>query len=215
MSSVPKMLLPLRNATLFCALLACVIARAQAPVPAQAPSPARLRLDISVVDENGVPVPNARVTAAETHTEQVQQGEADSAGRLRMMLAPGTYRFTVDRTGFYTFTTPDVDPAVTNGVEIAIHHHQSVGESITVSDVAPGIDPQQTSRHDTLDSRDIINIPYPTTRDVRNVLAYMPGLVHDQATNQVHIAGAAAYQPGYVLDGFTINQPAVGTFDLR
>ena len=209
------MLLPLRNATLFCALLACAAAQAQAPVPAPAQSPARLRLDISVVDENGVPVANARVTAAGTQTEQVQLKEADSAGRLRLMLPPGTYRFTVDRTGFYTFTTPEVDPSVTNGIEISIHHHQSVGENITVTDVAPGIDPQQTARHDTLDSRDIVNIPYPTTRDVRNVLAYMPGLVQERVTNQVHIAGAAANQTGYVLDGFTINQPAVGTFDLR
>jgi hypothetical protein len=214
MTSVPKMLLRLRNATLCCVLLAGVAA-GQAPAPAPEPGAARLRIDITVLDENGVPVPNARITSAETRSEQVRLTETDSAGRLRLMLAPGTYRFTVDRTGFYTFTTPEVDPAVNNAIEISIHHHQSVGESITVSDVAPGVDPQQTSRSDTLDSRDIVNIPYPTTRDVRNVLAYMPGLVQERATNQVHIAGAAAYQTGYVLDGFTINQPAVGTFELR
>ena len=230
MSSVPKMLL-LSNATLCCVLLAGASPApgqqaSVAPVAAGAPVQAamqqagmqqsgRLRIDITVVDENGVAVPNARVTAAETITEQVLLGETDSAGRLRMQLPPGTWRFTVDRTGFYTFTTPDVNPTVNNAVEISIHHHQSVGESITVSDVAPGIDPQQTARSDTLDSRDIINIPYPTTRDVRNVLAYMPGLVQEQATNQVHIAGAAAYQTEYVLDGFTMNQPASGTFELR
>ena len=168
-----------------------------------------------MVDENGVSVPNARVTAAEVQSETVRLGETDSAGRLRLQLAPGTYRLTVDRTGFYTFTTPEVNASATTAVEIAIHHHQSVGESVTVSDVAPGIDPQQTTRSDTLNSRDIINIPYSTTRDVRNVLTYMPGLVQEQATNQVHIAGAASYQTGYVLDGFTVNQPANGTFELR
>src|ERR1051326_8863988 len=114
MTSVPKMLLRLGNATLACVLAACVSAAGQVPAMSAAQSgtqPARLRVEVLVVDENGVAVPNARLTAAETHSGRVRVGETDAAGRLRLLLDPGLYRFTVDRTGFYTLTTPEVNPS--------------------------------------------------------------------------------------------------------
>src|SRR5205085_9237061 len=117
---------------------------------------------------------------------------------------PGRYRITVAKAGFYAFEQEfDLQPGAT--LEIGIHHQQPVGEVVNVTDVAPGIDPQRTARSETLNSRDIINIPYHTTRDVRNVLRYIPGVV--QTGQQVHVAGAASYQTAYVLDGFEIGQP--------
>src|SRR5258706_2198199 len=118
----------------------------------------------------------------------------------------GPHRVLVECAGFYPFDS-ELSIAPGQAVEIAIQHHQPVAEVVNVPDVAPSVDPQQTAKRETLLGRDIVTIPYPTTRDVRNVLAYIPGVVQDAST-QVHIAGGASYQSAYVLDGFRINQPA-------
>jgi len=185
-------------------------ARAQtAPAP---PRPSRAF--VTVVDENSVPVANAQVTLVENTTLRELRDETDTAGRLRVVgIEPGRYRVRVERAGFYPFDS-ELSIAPGQAVEISIQHHQPVGEVVNVTDVAPSVDPQQTAKRETLLSRDIVNIPYPTTRDVRNVLAYIPGVVQDAST-QVHIAGGASYQSAYVLDGFRINQPANGLLDLR
>jgi hypothetical protein len=194
----------------------CFATQRPAPKTTTAGSPATAgKLRVTVVDENGVAVGGAAVTMENLATHRVMRGETDPAGRLPFTaMEPGVYRVTVARAGFYPFTDEHLDIGNADNLEIGIHHHQPVGEVVNVTDVAPGIDPQQTAKTETLHSSEIVNIPYPTTRDVRNVLTYIPGVVQDPS-GQVHISGAASYQTAYVLDGFDINQPASDLFDLR
>ena len=52
--------------------------------------------------------------------------------------------------------------------------------------------PRQEStlnKHPTssMNTPEIVNVPYPTSRDIRNLLPFNPGVVAD-ATGQVHVA---------------------------
>src|SRR5262249_24898200 len=57
-------------------------------------------------------------------------------------------------------------------------------------------------------------IPYPSTRDYRNVLPYVPGVITD-SSGQAHIAGSSTQQIQDYLDGFEVSQPASGSLALR
>ena len=211
-----------RPVALVAVTLVAVALGAQTAAPPRAVAPQAEhgpRLLIAVTDENGAPVAGAQIVASNgaalPGASRTWRGESDDAGRLTLLGAePGSYHVSVERAGFYPFIT-DVTLAAGQTLEIALLHHQPVGEVVNVIDVAPSVDPQQTAKSETLLSRDIINIPYSTTRDVRNVFTYIPGVVQDQASGQVHIAGGTSYQTAYVLDGFRINQPAGGTMELR
>ena len=45
--------------------------------------------------------------------------------------------------------------------------------------VHAGIDTEQTSDKSTMNTPEIVNIPYPTSRDIRNLLPFNPGVVQD------------------------------------
>ena len=74
------------------------------------------------------------------------------------------------------------------------------------------IDPQETASAQAITASDISNIPYPTTRDYRNVLPFVPGVV---GRRQIHIAGASTQEIQDYLDGFEVSQPATGALALR
>jgi hypothetical protein len=170
---------------------------------------------ITVTDENNVVVPLARVSLQNVGTKTNFSGETDPAGHLLLRTLPaGTYRVHIEKAGFYAFDQATVTLGASDTLEIAIHHQQEVGESVTVVDAVPGIDPQQTVKSDTLNSREITNIPYPSTRDVRNVLPFIPGVVQDNGGG-IHVAGAPQTETLDLIDGFNITDPASGIFLLR
>ncbi len=61
---------------------------------------------------------------------------------------------------------------------------------------------------------EIINVPYPTSRDIRNLLPFYPGVVQD-ATGQVHVAGSETWATLDTLDGFDIRSPISGLLAMR
>src|SRR5262249_40699045 len=89
-----------------------------------------------------------------------------------------------------------------------------VHEVVNVIESPPGIDPLQTASIEQITGLDILNIPYPSTHDYRNVLNFIPGVIQDNR-GQPHIAGASTSQTLTLFDGFNITQPANGTLQLR
>ena len=61
---------------------------------------------------------------------------------------------------------------------------------------------------------EIINVPYPTSRDIRNLLPFYPGVVQD-ATGQAHVDGSETWATLDLLDGFDIRSPMSGVLALR
>lgn len=176
-------------------------------------APAKLRL--TVLDENGVPVSSAQVLLVRVETQALLKAETDTTGRCEWADLPlGLYRLQVEKTGFYAARLAELRVGETERVELTLAHEQEVQGEVNVTYSPPAIDPNKTTASEELNSRAIVNLPYPTTRDFRNVLPFIPGVVKD-ATGQVHINGSTTRQILNQLDGFNITHPASGLLELR
>jgi hypothetical protein len=169
---------------------------------------------ITVLDENGVAVPSARVSLA-SPGHAPARCETDFTGRCHFAtLADGQYQLRVEKEGFYAVEEPSVQITRTANIEVGISHQQEVREVVDVRESSPAIDPAQVSSQETLSGLDVINMLYPSTHDYRNAINFIPGVVEDQS-GQPHIAGAQTYQTVTLLDGFNVTQPANGLLLLR
>ena len=131
------------------------------------------------------------------------------------MLLKGTepYRLRIEKPGFYETVVDQADPLVRE-MRMVLNHEQMVVQQVSVTASAPGIDTEQTSDTLTMNMPEIINVPYPTSRDIRNLLPFYPGVVQD-ATGQVHVAGSETWATLDTLDGFDIRSPVSGMLAMR
>jgi hypothetical protein len=179
-------------------------------VHAQPPRPA---IAITVVDEVGVPVPGARIVVRGAGNQAITV-QTDFAGRSTYVLpADAPYRLEVTKPGFYQGVVNQAD-AETREIRVVLHHEQMVAEQVSVTASVPGIDPEQLSDKITMNLPEITNVPYPTSRDIRNILPFYPGVIQDQS-GQVHVAGSENWATLDLLDGFDIRSPMSGNLALR
>ncbi|HEY7351310.1 MAG TPA: TonB-dependent receptor [Terriglobales bacterium] len=189
----------------------CFAAICSAQTVASQNSPASRTLTVVVLDENGVAVPAARVDLNSANASLHCQ--TDITGRCHFADIPvGEWQLRAEKEDFYAVNLPKVQTYGT--LEIALHHQQEIRESVNVVESVPAIDPEQISSQEQLSGIDILNIPYPNTRDYRYALEYIPGVVLDQ-TAQPHVEGAETYQTRVLLDGFDVTQPANGQLLVR
>lgn len=186
------------------ALLACAQGQTARPKNAET-------LNLLVSDENGVAVAGARVELRGPAT--TLHCDSDRAGRCRFPELTGTpWQLRVEKESFYVFSLPAVQSSGT--LEVLLTHEQEVRETVNVIESSPAIDPAQVASQEQISGIDIINIPYPNTRDYRYALNFIPGVLLDQNA-QVHVAGAETSQTLTVLDGFNVTQPANGQLLAR
>jgi outer membrane receptor protein involved in Fe transport len=173
------------------------------------------KIEIIVLDENGVPVPAAQLTLVRADTQTVMRGETDTKGRCGFTeLKAGIYRIKIEKQGFYASESQIINVGESDKIEVTINHEQEVRDSINVVNSPPTIDLAKTAAGDELSSMEIVNIPYSSGRDYRNILPYVPGIVRDNSGN-VHINGAASNQINSQFDGFSTSHPATGLLELR
>src|SRR5439155_14632508 len=67
---------------------------------------------------------------------------------------------------------------------------------------------------ESLSGVDVVNIPYPVTRDYRRVLPFIPGVVSD-SQGQPHVAGGRTNETLDMFDGFDVTDPVDGLLHLR
>jgi hypothetical protein len=171
------------------------------------------QVTVTVVDENGQAVEGAQVTIDEPGIAPAQLW-TDYAGNC--IYAPrqrGPYQVQVEKAGFYKADAGGIDPNQ-RSVRVVLAHEQIVREQVNVTASTPGIDTQQVADQSTMNTAEIVNIPYETSRDIRNLLPFNPGVVQD-ATEQVHVAGAETWETLDTMDGFDIRSPVGGTLSLR
>ncbi|HVH85139.1 MAG TPA: hypothetical protein VM912_00325, partial [Terriglobales bacterium] len=128
--------------------------------------------------------------------------------------AEHTFTIHAEKGNFYSVTQQDLHFSGAQTLELTVPHVQELKETVNVSASTQGIDPAQTADTKQLGTPEIVNIPYPTSRDIRNILPFMPQVVQD-ASGQVHVAGAATYETTDVLDGFEIRSPVSGILAMR
>ena len=178
----------------------------------QLPSPSP-PVTLTVVDEDGLPVSGAQVTLSEPGRAPIQL-QTDYAGRCVYPLQNYLpYRLQVQKPGFYQALEDQTD-ASRQTIEVKLAHEQVVRQEVNVVSSTAGIDTEQTSDKSTFNTPEIVNIPYPTSRDIRNLLPFTPGVVQDE-TGQIHVAGSETYATLDLLDGFDIRSPVSGELALR
>lgn len=202
---------PARSSCLSIAVLSFLLFAATFALPQ---SPFAHSVVITVADENGVVVAGAQVTIIEPGRAPLRLW-TDYAGRCVFTLPknPQPYRLTAQMPGFYQAAQSDVDPSLAD-LRVVISHEQIVQEQVNVTASPPGINVEQVSNAQVMNTPEIVNIPYPTSRDIRYILPFNPGVV-GSANQQVHVAGSETWQTLDTLDGFDIRSPFGGTLDMR
>ena len=168
---------------------------------------------LTVVDENGLPVSEAHVTVSEQGRSAVQL-LTDYAGRCSYSLhRDALYQIRVEKPGFYETVESQTDAHLAN-IEVVLAYEQVVRQEVSVVASPTGIDPERTSDRSVMNTPEIVNVPYPTSRDIRNLLPFNPGVVQD-ASGQLHVAGSETYATLDLLDGFDIRSPVSGELAAR
>ncbi|MGZ7083573.1 MAG: carboxypeptidase regulatory-like domain-containing protein [Candidatus Angelobacter sp.] len=200
-------------ALLLCSAVLCGWQMAQA-APWQSASATTGQLQVTVTDQNGQPLALV-IVIAQQDDKIVAQERTTPSGNALLRLAPGTYKVLVEKEGFYTTAVPKLEIAAgqQSPIEVKLQPVREYKEEIEVTAQPSPIDPEETSSAQAITASDISNIPYPTTRDYRGVLAYIPGVVGDRG--QIHIAGASTQEVQDYLDGFEVSQPASGALSVR
>ncbi|HKR97823.1 MAG TPA: carboxypeptidase regulatory-like domain-containing protein, partial [Candidatus Angelobacter sp.] len=198
-------------------LLCCSICEspALAMPPQQLTTSPTGQVQLTVMDQNGLPLEQAFVIVQQNNKTVAQERSSPTGIATLRQLAPGKYKLMVEKQGFYTSVVPElvVVSAQTSPVEVRLQPVREYKEEIEVTAQASPIDPDETASAQAITASDISNIPYPSTRDYRNVLPYIPGVLGDQT--QIHIAGASTQEIQDYLDGFEVSQPASGALSLR
>lgn len=173
-------------------------------------------IDVAVLDQNGQPIA-AAVVSIEQNGTPVSRGRTTPSGNVVLKpLAPGAYKLTAEKQGFYTATVEKVEvvPGQASQVDVRLQVVRDYKESVEVTAEPSPIDPDQPALSTSITATDIADIPYPSTRDYRNVMAYIPGVVADSGA-QIHVAGSSTQQVQDYMDGFEVSQPAGGGLALR
>lgn len=180
----------------------------------QPPVKQAAKVQITVVDENGVAVSSARILLRTSPTSMWSRCDTDFGGRCTFPnVVPGGYELRVEKPGFYALDQ-NLDIGQVPAIEVHLSHFQEVRERVDVVESPPAIDPAQVATTEQLTSSDVLNVPYAGTHDYRNLLNFIPGVVNDNS-GQPHLAGAETYETYVVLDNFNVTQPANGLLLVR
>jgi hypothetical protein len=174
------------------------------------------QLQVTVTDQNGQPVSLAAVIIQQNNKIITQEPTTPSGNAVLHQLVPGTYRVLIEKQGFYTTEVSRLEIISGQSVplEVRLQPVREFKEQVEVAAQASPIDPEESASSQSITAADISNIPYPTTRDYRNVLPFIPGVVADTG-GQIHVAGSSTQEVQDYLDGFEVSQPAGGTLGLR
>ena len=89
-------------------------------------------------------------------------GETDYAGRKDFSgLVPGDYSLQVEKEGFFAVTQPGIHVGEVANADVTLNHVREFSEQVNVVYSPPAIDPAKTQASETLNSEDIINLPFP------------------------------------------------------
>ena len=177
------------------------------------PAASHLQVTVTVVDENGAAVAEAQVVVLEPGRPEMRVATDYSGHAAYRLIGTQPYTIRVEELGYYQQFVNGIDPQMRE-IRVVLNHVQFLVEEVSVTASPPGIDTQQVSDRLTMNVPEIVNVPYPTSRDIRNLLPFYPGVVAD-STGQVHVAGSETWETLDTLDSFDIRSPIDGLLSMR
>ena len=211
--------MPLLSRTRILTVIFCfaVVAKTAAALPSLAQeTQVSGQIHVTVVGADGQPVSGV-IVLVQQNGKTVAQASTTAAGNVNMgKLPPGNYQIRIEKKGFYTAQVEKLEIVAgqTSPVEVRLQPEKEFHEQIEVQAQPSIIDPEQSAGSQTLTAENIATIPYPTTRDYRNVLPYIPGVIVDRG-GSAHVAGSSSQSIQNYVDGFEVGQPSTGSLLLR
>jgi hypothetical protein len=192
------------------------------PCPLQAQSGTSSALSGEVTDSSGAAVSKATVTAADVNTKATRTGETDDAGHfLFSQVNPGTYRVTVQASGFAAAASEPTPVLV--GRNVALNFTLQVNSAsqtvnVTAQQGLLSLDNPNTTT--TIGVEAIKNLPNPG-QDLTYLAQFAQGALMNTAGSasdakapggygNVEFNGLPATSNGYILDGYDSNDPWLG-----
>ena len=138
----------------------------------------------TIFDPSGAIVSSANITLRDTATQETRQATSDASGHFEFdNIAAGQYQLTVESQGFQKTSSGNI--SVTIGAVVRYDFKLkpgSVGESVTVSAEAEGLQTEQTTVETNISSRQFEELPL-NGRNFTEVAALAPGVSTYQQSN--------------------------------
>jgi hypothetical protein len=166
----------------------------------------------TVLDEQGGVVPDASVEATNPATNYTKKLETGPDGRfVFLLLQPGRYVVTVNKSGFATLIHENLDLTVGQAINLSLNMKVSrLEEKITVS-VAPTVDTVKSESSSTLNELAVSSTPI-LGRKFEDLLTLTPGVSITQGPDgdEINFAGQRGVFNNISLDGGDYNNGFFG-----
>jgi hypothetical protein len=131
----------------------------------------------TVNDSSGATVANSKVTATETGTGAMHQSSTNESGNYTFPdLPPGTYRVTVEASGFKKAAQENINLASNSSIRVDLTLQAgSVAETILVTTAPPLLQTDRADISTKLETEQVLNMPLTTNRNFQSLLNLVPG----------------------------------------
>lgn len=159
----------------------------------------------TITDNTGAIVPGATLNVVNVETQFIHKGQTGPEGNYYIPnLSPGTYRLTVEASGFKRYVHEGIilrtseQPRIDIQLEVG-----AVTESVNVSGTAPLLETETTSTGQILEGDTIVKIPVLQKYAFR-IMLYLPSTSN---INGQHVVGQRERSLGYTIDGVGGKEP--------
>ncbi len=170
-------------------------------------------LEVAVVDEDGLPVPNAEVILSGPHLlggMQIVQTDGSGVARFANLNPASDYQIDVDSPAGVAMVSDVVVQANSQGRRSI---QVNPGEPTIIVEESDPVDEGDTSDRRVLDRRMLDRLP--TGRTVEGSVAMAAGVIGPTRGANAGFRGAAPNEVTTTLDGAVITDPVTGTFSTN
>src|SRR5438874_2666455 len=130
-----------------------------------------------VKDASGAVMPGATVVATNKNTGLVREAVTDDGGRYNLANLPaGVYSFKATQQGFKSFEQTEVPVSINTVTRVDVMLEiGAMGDNVTVSAEAPVLQTDTAEVHQSLEAKDLANLPVPLGRNYQQVYRMLPG----------------------------------------
>jgi hypothetical protein len=174
-----------------------------------------VRVSGHVTSDTNAPVANATIQLTSAAGMRYR-ALSDPTGSFSVTVRnDGDYVIDIEHSGFFSLNNRHVSViAPETDLKLVLNPLREFAESVDVASSSTAVALDQTTSNEKLTGAELLDVPFPTTHNLRNALRLLPGLVQDNSGG-IHVNGGAENQVQYLLDGFNVADPLTGAFESR